>query len=60
MENFRHTIRSPLKAILLTALKKMDWRQAALGELRTVKEVAEAIKASYGGDREKRIDSRHN
>lgn len=47
MENFKRTIRFPFKAILLTARKKMNWRQAALEELRTVKEAAEAIKASY-------------
>lgn len=60
MENFKHTIRFPFKAILLTVPKKMDWSQAALEELRTVKEVVEAIKARYGGDREERIDWRHN
>lgn len=47
LENFKRTIRFPFKAILLSALKKIDWRQAALEELRTVKGAAEAIKASY-------------
>lgn len=53
MENFERTIRFPFKAILLTVLKKMDWRQAALEELRVVKGVAEAIRARYGRDRAK-------
>ena len=60
MENCEHTIRFPSKAILPTVLKKMDWRQAALEELKPVKEVAEAIKERYGSDREERVDWRHN